>query len=192
VTTATGVDLDLLLRCRVIVARYGEKDLARWWSSELLGATGASALRRGFPRTHSFAQARAVFAVATARCEERYTESGIAMSGIVTLWHLPADVEEEFEARWEWWLGDSEHWRGFFEAIIDPAGKDLVTLLMEHEVVGAADLAAFDELVRPAGDHFLPLAVPFTGTQAEIGLLALGFARGSEGDLVVPYARARA
>lgn len=191
-TTVTGVDLDRLLMSRVIVARYGERDLARWWSSELLGTTGASALRRGFPRTHFFAQARAVFAVATARCEERYTESGIAMTGVVTLWHLPADIEEEFDARWELWLDNAEYWRTFFDEIQSPAGKDLVTLLRELEAVTDADVAAFDQLLRPADDHFLPLAEPFAGTQAEVGLLALGFARGSEGDLVLPFARARA
>ena len=65
------LDLDLLLKLRVLVARFGEMDLAKWWNTKgQLGKVGALALRRGFPRTHRFAQARSVFAVAAHRCAE--------------------------------------------------------------------------------------------------------------------------
>src|ERR1019366_7161493 len=56
------VNLDRLFKLRLIVARFGEKDNASWWKTDgLLGPLGASVMKRGFPRTHRFAQARAVF-----------------------------------------------------------------------------------------------------------------------------------
>ncbi|MGE4057006.1 MAG: BrxE family protein [Vicinamibacterales bacterium] len=49
---------------RLTVARFGEMNLAKWWNTKgQLGPLGTAALRRGFPRTHRFAQARSVFAV---------------------------------------------------------------------------------------------------------------------------------
>ena len=47
----------------------------------------------GFPRTHYFAQARSVFAVAAYRCHEVFDPPDS-----VTLWRLPEAIEEEFEA----------------------------------------------------------------------------------------------
>ena len=64
-----SIDLDRLLKLRLVIVRFGEMDLARWWNTKgQLGKLGAAALRRGFPRTHYFAQARSVFAVAAHRC----------------------------------------------------------------------------------------------------------------------------
>src|SRR5688500_19898895 len=66
-----AIDLDRLLKLRLVVARFGEMDLAKWWNTKgQLGRLGTAALRRGFPRTHYFAQARSVFAVAGHRRSE--------------------------------------------------------------------------------------------------------------------------
>src|SRR2546427_6817565 len=95
-----SIDLDRLLKLRLVVARFGEMDLSRWWNTKgQLGPLGTAALRRGFPRTHYFAQARSVFAVAAHRCSERFEAPGCA-----TLWRLPEAIEEEIDARWEQWL----------------------------------------------------------------------------------------
>ena len=75
-----------------------------------LGQLGAFALRRGFPRTHRFAQARAVFAVASFRCAEVFDPSGC-----VTLFRLSESIEEDFDARWEHWLDNAAAWMPFFE-----------------------------------------------------------------------------
>ncbi len=80
------LDFDRLLKLRLVVARVGEMDLAKWWNTNgLLGRKGRILLSRGFPRTHSFAQARATFAVATARSHEVFDPPGC-----MTLWSLPA------------------------------------------------------------------------------------------------------
>src|SRR3954451_12033252 len=101
------------MRLRLVVARVGEMDLARWWNTQSqLGSLGASVVRRGLPRTHRFAQARSVFAVAAHRCAEVYDPPGT-----VTLWRLPSDIEDDFEQRWETWLDDAAGWAGLFASV---------------------------------------------------------------------------
>ncbi|RUW82537.1 BrxE family protein, partial [Mesorhizobium sp. M8A.F.Ca.ET.023.01.1.1] len=75
--TQESIDFERLLKSRLVIARFGEMDLARWWNTRgQLGKLGAATLRRGFPRTHRFAQARAVFAVAAQRCSEIFSPPG--------------------------------------------------------------------------------------------------------------------
>lgn len=99
-TPQGSLDLEHLLRLKLVVGRIGEMDLAQWWNTRgQLGPSGASVLRRGLPRTHYFAQARSVFAVAAQRCSDVFNPPGS-----ITLWRLPPDVEEAFDAGWEHWL----------------------------------------------------------------------------------------
>ncbi len=106
------VDLDRLLRLRLVVARFGEMDLARWWNTNgMLGHQGTVVLKRGFPVTHYFAQARVVFAVARSRCHELFH-----LPGSMTLWDLPVHVEDAYEDRWHTWL-DETGWVGMFERL---------------------------------------------------------------------------
>ena len=182
-----SVDLDLerLLKLRLVVARFGEMDLAKWWNTKgQLGRLGAAALRRGFPRTHRFAQARSVFAVAAHRCAEVFEPPGC-----VTLWRLPEGVEEAFDVRWEHWLDNAGEWTAFFEKLESLAGSDLTEILRAFELVEARDVEAFGKLRRSAEGRAVPLPGFFSGTDADVALLALGFARGEPGALAVPYAR---
>src|SRR3954467_13666080 len=129
--TRPPIDLDRLLRLRLVVARFGEMDLAKWWNTKgQLGRLGAAALRRGFPRTHHFAQARSVFAVAAHRCTEVFEPPGC-----VTLWRLPEAIEEAFDARWEHWLDHAGEWNSFFEKLETLPGTDLTSILRAFEVV---------------------------------------------------------
>jgi hypothetical protein len=179
------IDLDILLKLRLVVARFGEMDLAKWWNTKgQLGKLGAAALRRGFPRTHHFAQARSVFAVATHRCAEVFDPPNC-----VTLWRLPEAVEEEFDARWEHWLDNTSEWTPFFKKLEALQGGDLAATLRSFEVVGERDTGAFSRLRRSAEGRAVPLPGVFSGTNDEVALLALGFARGEPGALAVPYAR---
>jgi hypothetical protein len=129
------IDFERLLKLRTVVARFGELDVARWWNSNgQLGRLGAAVLRRGFSRTHHFAQARSVFAVAAQRCDESFD-----LLGCVTLWRLPEALEEEFDARWERWLGQSGDWVSFFDRVQTLGSVDLVELLRTFELVSGAD-----------------------------------------------------
>jgi hypothetical protein len=183
--TASGISLERLLKLRLVVARFGEMDLAKWWNTKgQLGRFGASALRRGFPRTHHFAQARSVFAVAAHRCEEIFNPPGC-----VTLWRLPEVVEEEFDARWEHWLDNTSEWSSFFEEIAALNGDDLAVILGDLELVTDADLDRFARLRRSAEGRAVALPGVFLNGEEGVSLLALGFARGEPGALAVPYAR---
>jgi hypothetical protein len=179
------VDLDRLLKLRLVVARFGEMDLARWWNTKgQLGKLGAIALRRGFPRTHRFAQARSAFAVAAHRCAEVFDAPGC-----ITLWRLPEATEEEFDARWEQWLDNAAEWTRFFEKLETIPGTGLVAVVRSFELVSDRDVEACGRLRRSAEGKAVPLPGVFSGTDDEVALLALGFARGEPGALAVPYAR---
>lgn len=109
--SSTGVDLVRLFKLRLVVARHGEMDAARWWNTNgILGHRGSMVLKRGFPSTHSFAQARIAFAVARSRCHELFDPPGC-----MTLWNLPADIEDQFDERWQDWLDEGDQWRPVFE-----------------------------------------------------------------------------
>ena len=44
------IDFKRLFKLRLVVARHGEMDAARWWNTQgMLGRRGALVLKRGFP-----------------------------------------------------------------------------------------------------------------------------------------------
>jgi hypothetical protein len=123
--TQATIDFGSLLKLRLVVARFGEMDLARWWNTRgQLGPLGTAALRRGFPRTHYFAQARSVFGVAAHRCREVFNPPES-----VTLWQLPNAVEEDFESHWERWLDHVADWTPFFQRLEGLQERDLKVAL---------------------------------------------------------------
>lgn len=183
--TIPVIDLDALFRLRVVVARFGEMDSAKWWNTKgQLGRYGVATLRRGFPRTHWFAQARSVFAVAAHRCDEVFNPPGC-----VTLWRLPEAIEEDFDTRWEDWLDNASNWVPFFEQIEQMNDTSLARLLHELGIVDDQDLDRLARLRRSAEGRTVALPGLFSDSDEDIRLLALGFARGEPGALTVPYAR---
>jgi hypothetical protein len=181
------LDLDCLLRLRVVVARCGEMDAQRWWNTEgQLGPYGSKVLTRGFPRTHYFAQARSVFAVAAHRCAEIYDPPDS-----VTLWCLPDDVEDEFDARWEGWLDAAETWSQFFESVAALKVFDVAGALKSFSLVDDSDVAAAARSKVAEGGKAVQIPGPFDLGRDPVALLALGFGRGAKGDLLVPYSLAR-
>lgn len=183
-TTAT-IDLERLLKLRVVVGRYGELDLAGWWNTKgQLGPMGATALRRGFPRSYHFAQARSVIAVASHRTAELFSPPRT-----VNLWHLTDDIEEQFDARWEWWVDHATEWATFFQAVASTQLKPLFDVLLDFELVTESDRGELAQLRRSAEGRAVALSAPFSGTNRDVLLLALGFARGERSEPAIPYAR---
>lgn len=179
----SDLDLDRVLKLRLVVARFGEMDLARWWNTKgQLGRLGALALKRGFPRTHHFAQARSVFAVATRRCSEWFDTKDS-----VTLWRLPEHIEEEFDARWETWLDAAADWAPFFQKLEGLQGDDLVGALRGFELVSQSDVDSYAKLRRSAEGRSVQLPGVFSPSDGTVALLALGFARGEPGTPAVPH-----
>lgn len=189
-TATSNIDFDRLLRLRLVVARYGEMDAARWWNTgdaarrtALLGRAGTVLMSRGFPRTHRFAQARLVFEVARARCAEVFDPPGC-----VTLWNLPPAIEDQFDARWARWLERRDSWTAFFTSI-ESSPSDLLETLKRLGLATDADLEAVSKLRRSAEGRAVPLPGVHVVTDLLITQLAGGFSRGEHGKLAVPYAR---
>jgi hypothetical protein len=102
---------------------------------------------------------------------------------------LPEGTEEEFDARWEQWLDNASDWTAFFEAVEPIRGDDLTAILRTFDVVSEGDLEAYGKLRRSAEGRAVPLPGFYSGTDADVALLALGFGRGEPSALAVPYAR---
>jgi len=179
------IDFNRLLKLRLAVARIGEMDLARWWNTQgLLGPRGKIVLARGLPRTHYFAQARVVFAVARARSQELFNPPGC-----MTLWSLPAELEDQFEEHWQTWLDDEEKWVPLFEQLARVRNPDLLALLQQLELLSDQQLEAVGKLRRSAENRAVPIAGVHTATDDLITILAAGFSRGEQTALAIPYAR---
>ena len=176
------LDFERLLKLRLVVARVGEMDLARWWNTNgQLGQQGSFVLARGFRRTHHFAQARSVFAVAAHRCKEVYDPPGA-----VTLWSLPAEMEDDFNLRWARWVDDASEWAGFFGQL-ESCSSDLESELRRLELVTDADVERVRGLRRSAEQRAVAVPGVFSGTTADVTRLALAFAKGEVAGVAVPY-----
>lgn len=180
-----SLDLDHLLRLRLVIARFGEMDMARWWNSKgMLGRHGAVVLKRGFPATHYFAQARVVFEVARSRSRELFNPPGC-----MTLWNLPVEIEDAFEERWQTWLGEGDRWAPVFESVAAMRGGDLIETMADLELVSAAQREAVAKLRRSTEGRSVPLPGTHTANNEVVTLLAVGFARGDVSSPAIPYAR---
>jgi hypothetical protein len=179
------LDLDRLLQLRLIVARHGEMDRAGWWNTNgMLGRYGAIALERGFPRTHRFAQARVVFAVARSRCQELFDAPAS-----VTLWKLPANVEDRFDEHWQSSLNATEVWRPFFDDLAAYNQTDLLFALDERSLISAEQADTVRAMRRSAEGRAVQLSGEHHLADDLITLLAAGFAKGEHGAPAIPYAR---
>ena len=179
------LDLDRLLKLRLVVARFGEMDNAAWWNTDgVLSKKGGLLLSRGFPKTHQFAQARLVFTVARARSFERFP----AVPGCVTLWSLPAAVEDAFDTRWEHWIEDAEAWSSFF-ASLEESASDLIEMFLVRNLVQAGQIDEVNRLRRTAEGRSIPVSGARRLDDNTVTLLAAGFSRGKVGELAVPYVR---
>ena len=76
-----------------------------------------------------------------------------------------------------------------FEKLETPQGKDLTLMLRQSEAVSDRDLKSYLRLRRSAEWRAVPLPGVFSSTDADVALLALGFARGEPSALAVPFAR---
>jgi len=184
-TDGHPIDFERLLKLRLVVARHGEMDAARWWNTQgMLGRRGALVLKRGFPSTHYFTQARIVFEVARTRCHELFDPPGC-----MTLWSLPADLEEQFQEHWQDWLDQVEQWTPMFQKIAAQTGADLLKSLGEFDLISQDQIETVGKLRRSAENRAVPISGTFHPNDHIITLLAAGFSRGEPGNPAIPYAR---
>lgn len=179
------IDLTRLFKLRLVIARHGEMDTAGWWNTKgILGRHGALALKRGFPATHYFAQARIAFAVARVRCHDLFDPPGC-----MTLWSLPAGIEDQFEEQWQDWLDQGDRWATFFARLAAPRGENLLSALGYFGLIEQRHLEAVSKLRRSAEGRSVPLPGTHRPDDETLTLLAAGFARGEPGNPAIPYAR---
>lgn len=184
----TTIDFERLFKLRLVVARHGEMDAAKWWNTQgMLSRRGAVVLKRGFPATHHFVQARIVFEVAKSRCHELFDPPGC-----MTLWNLPAELEERFQEHWQGWLDETEKWTPIFQQVEAQTGADLLKSLDELDLISQAHLGAVSKLRRSLENRAVHISGPFRPNDEIITLLAAGFARGASGNPAIPYARLEA
>jgi hypothetical protein len=182
---SVGIDFDRLLKLRLVVARHGEMDAAKWWNTQgILGRRGGSVLKRGFPSTHYFAQARIVFEVARSRCRELFEPPGS-----MTLWDLPAETEEQFQEHWQGWLDDTDIWRPVFETVENQSGEDLLDSLGQLDLLSPTHTESVAKMRRSAENRAVPISGTYRPEDEILTLLAAGFARGESGSPAIPYAR---
>ena len=186
VSTEGSVDLARLMKLRLVVAKYGEMDLASWWNTRgMLGRLGGMALKRGFPHTHSFAQARVVFAVARQRCKELFDPPQC-----MTLWQLPPEVEEQFEEAWHDFLDDQEKWGPFFEALQGMKVEDeLLDILANMDLLDPQQATQVKRMSLSAEGKAVQVPEVHEPNDEILGLLAGAFSLGAKGKPALPYAR---
>lgn len=148
------------------------------------GSSRCSRPARGFPRTHYFAQARVVFAVARSRCSELFS-----LPGSITLWELPAEIEDQFEEQWQSWLDQSDQWAPLFEQLAELQSHDLLGVLSDLGLLCADQFQSVARLRRSVDGHGVPLPATPQPTDAILTLLAAGFALGQPGSPAIPHAR---
>lgn len=122
--------------------------------------------------------------VAANRCGEVFNPPNS-----VTLWRLPEDVEEAFDARWESWLDDAEAWKSFFQAVEALKSFAVPDALKSLSLIDDADLQSVGNLRADVGGKGVKVGGAFELGRKSLVLLALGFAKSGQKDLVVPYLR---
>ena len=183
--TYNDIEMAWLMKLRTVVARLGEMDCGKWWNSDgQLGPQGASVLRRGLPRTHNFAQARSVCTIAGLRCAQIFDSPGT-----VTLWRLTDALEERLDVLWEGWLDDAASWRPFFERVARLKNTDVPAALKEFDLVTDDEIAAGTKIKKASDGRSIMVPGVFDEKRRAVALLAVSFAAGTQGNLVVPYAR---
>jgi hypothetical protein len=110
----------------------------------------------------------------------------------MTLWSLPAEVEDQFEEHWQGWLDNCDQWSRFFEKLASAKDDDLLALLKRFDLMSDAQFKSAAKLRRAAENRAVPLPGSHRPTDEIITLLAAGFARGEPGSPAIPYAKLEA
>jgi hypothetical protein len=173
------------MKLRLAVARFGEMDGAKWWNTKgVLSDIGAMALRRGFPKSHVFARARIAFAVAAQRCQEVYDPPDA-----ITLWKLPAEMDEQIDDAWARWLESPDQWIEFLKRVEEYTNGVLLGTLADLSLVSDQIVERANKLKRANDFRSVPVRVADLSIDDTVSLLAAGFCCSEPGKLAVPYAR---
>jgi len=107
----------------------------------------------------------------------------------VTLWNLPAAVEDAFEDQWLEWLDSTETWAPFFAQVGALQRGDVLQALQDFGLATGEILDAARRLRRAPEGGSIPLPAGCVLDDTTVTLLAAGFAHAERGKLAVPYLR---
>lgn len=179
------VDVQKIAALRMAVARFGEMDRSKWWNTKgLLSKLGELAVSRGLPKTHVFARSRAAFAVASSRSEEVFNPPDS-----YTLWHLPAEIEDQLEDAWAGWLEKPEQWQQLLEQIDQESGKGLLPMLTKLELVSESTAERVGRLRRADDLRSVPVKANGESAGELVEILAAAHNSSEPGKLAVPFVR---
>lgn len=180
-----SLDLDRVFRLRLMVARFGEMDMARWWNCRgVLGPLGEQAYRRGLPLTHPSARMRVAFTVARTRCASVFDPPGA-----MTLWKLPPAIEDAVEERWQSWLDQPEVWISLLAHLGQVKSPDLLEAMSAADLLTPEQRETVGGLRRSAENRAVQIPGVHRPVDDVVTLLAAGFALSEPGAPTIPYAR---
>lgn len=175
--------VERIAKLRLVVARFGEMDRAKWWNTKgMLTNLGEMAISRGFAKTHLFARARAVQEVASHRCDEIFNPPEAC-----TLWKLPPAIEEKLQDAWSKWLEHPAPWVEFLQQVNQQPVNDLLQILLTLDLITESTADQVKRLRRADDARSVPLAEAESCDEATVSLLAAAFSRGETGKLAVPW-----
>jgi hypothetical protein len=140
-------DISLLFRCRLIVARLGERDLFHWGESNSLTDEGRYALGRLFRNTSVLAATALAIEAARAR-----HEAVVPPGPHITLFSMGGEVEDAYES----WLGGQKS-EVIAETITIPRVSDDAHSSV-GEIFTVLDVATEEMKPRAVGDRTIHLA----------------------------------
>jgi hypothetical protein len=97
-----------------------------------------------------------------------------------------AIIDDEFDAKWESWVDEAAKWAPFFETVADMKSFEIPALLEQSDLATSTDVADAHSLKRSAEGKAVQTPRAFSADQQSVALLALGFGKGTKGELSVP------
>jgi hypothetical protein len=177
-----SLNLDLLFRCRLIVGRYGEMDISRWWNtSGVLSDLGSKVAARGMPRTEFYGRARLLSAVASYRTREYFSPPGSS-----SLWLMPPSVEQALDEAMIGWAHESRSWPDVLVLLEYLKEKGLSQTLKNAGILTDATLDTVSNLKLGPDGKSVRLSDVISLTDETIRVLAGAFVHSKPGALLVP------
>ncbi|MBZ5596033.1 MAG: BrxE family protein [Acidobacteriia bacterium] len=181
-----ALEMSLLLRYRLAIARLGERDLFHWWESSALTEEGRYALGRLFRHTSFWTAIHLAMEAARAR-----HEAVVPAGARVTLFNLGDEIEQLFDV----WLSERESANGteILEIPAVPEGSRGSV----REALAALQMPIEEPRPKTLGDRAIQVADVRqeelrSNTLHMVRLLLATYTRSDRERLLAPYITLRA
>jgi hypothetical protein len=173
---------EVIFTCRLIVGRYGEMDIARWWNvSGILSPLGCKVVSRGLPRTEFYGRARALFAIAAHR-----TRVFFSPPNSYTLWSLPPLDENALDDAMIRWAHEGRTWPEIDALLLQLRPGGLEPALRQANLLSESVAAQLSRMKTGPEGKSIRLSETEEITDETVKLLACAFLRSSPELLLLP------